>query len=95
MFEIASRDFELTDAIRTEIQNLEEPLSKHMNTKDTVKVTLSKSAPDVFHVHMQTHYMGEDIISDHESHNFHKALELCKDHLVKQIDKRRNKVKSH
>ena len=95
MFEIASRDFDLTDAIKTEIDNLKEPLSKHLNGDNTVRVTLSKTAPDVFHVHMQTHYMGDDIISDHDSHNFHKALELCKDHLVKQLKKRRSKIKNH
>lgn len=95
MFEIASRDFDLTDAIKEEIESLQPMLTKHMQPEGPVKVTLSKASPTVFHVHMQARYMGEIIISDHESHNFHKALELCKDHFVKQVDKRREKVKSH
>ncbi len=92
MINISSRDFEITDAIRTEVESLEEVLYKHMPEKERIKVVLSKAAPDVFHVHMQAHFLGEDIISDHESHNFHKALEFCKDHFVKQVDKRREKV---
>lgn len=92
MINISSRDFTITDAIRTEIMSLQPTFQKHMTERDNVKVTLSKAAPDVFHVHMQAHYLGEDIISDHESHNFHKALELCKDHFVKQLDKHRAKV---
>ncbi len=96
MINISSRDFDITDAIRTEVEELQPILTKHMsNEEGQVKVTLSKVAPSVFHVHMQTHYLGEDIISDHESHNFHKALELCKDHFVKQLDKRRDKVKNN
>ena len=93
MITISSRDFEITEAIRTEVENLEPEIAKHMNGADhDIKVTLSKASPDVFHVHMQAHYLGEDIISDHESHNFHKALELCKNHFIKQVDKRRSKV---
>lgn len=92
MINISSRDFEITDAIRTEIMNMETVLYKHIPENESIKVTLSKASPDVFHVHMQAHYLGEDIISDHESHDFHKALEFCKDHFVKQVDKRRNKV---
>lgn len=92
MINISSRDFEITDAIRTEINNLEKTLYKHIPEGESIKFTLSKSAPDVFRVHMQCHYLGEDIISDHESHNYHKALELCKNHFVKQVDKRREKV---
>jgi ribosomal subunit interface protein len=94
MINISSRDFDITEAIREEITNMEASLYKHIPEEERIKVTLSKAAPDVFHVHMQAHYLGEDIISDHESHNFHKALELCKDHFVKQIDKRRDKVHS-
>ncbi len=92
MLNISSRDFEITEAIRTEVESLQDVLYKHMPEKERIKVVLSKAAPDVFHVHMQAHYLGEDIISDHESHNFHKALEFCKDHFVKQVDKRREKV---
>ena len=93
MIDITSLDFDITDAIRTEINNMEPFLSKHISAEERVKVTLSKVSPTVFHVHMRTHYLGEDIVSDHESHNFHKALDLCKDHFVKQVDKRRNKIK--
>ena len=93
MIDITSLDFDITDAIRTEIQSMEPFLNKHISESDRVKVRLSKASPTVFRVHMQAHYLGEDIISDHESHNFHKALELCKDHFVKQVDKRRDKVK--
>lgn len=93
MIDITSKDFEITEAIRTEIESMEASLKKHMGEDERVKVTLSKTAPDAFNVHMQTHYMGEDIIADHESHNFHKALELCREHLIKQVDKRRDKVK--
>ncbi len=94
MINISSRDFEITEAIRNEIEGLQSTLYKHIPDNERIKVTLSKAAPDVFHVHMQAHYLGDDIISDHESHNFHKALELCKDHFVKQLDKRRNKIKT-
>jgi ribosomal subunit interface protein len=93
MINLSSRDFDITDAIRTEVHNMEPVLYKHIPAEERIKVTLSKASPDVFHVHMQVHYLGEDIVSDHESHNFHKALELCKDHFVKQVDKRREKVK--
>lgn len=92
MIDITSRDFDLTDAIRTEIQAMGPNLYKHIPESEKIKVTLSKSAPDVFHVHMQAHYLGEEIVCDHESHNFHKALELCKDHFVRITDKRRNKI---
>lgn len=92
MIDISSRDFDITDAIRTEIMNMEASFAKKFNADERIKVTLSKAAPDVFHVHMQAHYLGEEIVSDHESHNFHKALELCKEHFVKQVDKRRDKV---
>lgn len=94
MINISSRDFDITEAIRAEINSMGDFLYKHIPEKERIKVTLSKAAPDVFHVHMQTHYLGEDIISDHESHNFHKALELCKDHFVKQIDKRKDKLQN-
>lgn len=92
MIDISSRDFDITDAIREEIMVMEPAFEKHFNDSARIQVTLSKEAPDVFRVHMQTHYLGEEIISDHESHNFHKALELCKDHFVKQADKHRDKV---
>lgn len=92
MINLTSLDFDITDAIRDEVEAMEPILLKHMSDKGNVKVTLSKSAPDVFHVHMQSHFLGEDIISDHESHNFHKALEFCKNHFVKQVDKRKDKV---
>ena len=92
MINISSLDFTITPAIRTEITSLEPTLYKHIPETERIQVTLSKAAPDVFHVHMQAHYLGKDIISDHESHNFHKALEFCKEHFVKQIDKRRDKV---
>ena len=92
MIQLSSRDFEITEAIRTEVLGMEALLEKHMPRGGNIKVTLSKSSPTVFHVHMQSHFMGEDIISDHESHNFHKALELCKSHFIKQVDKRKDKV---
>ena len=90
MINLSSRDFDLTDAIREEVNSLGDSLYKHIPENERIKVTLSKVAPTVFHVHMQAHYLGEEIVSDHESHNFHKALELCKDHFIKQVDKRRN-----
>ena len=90
MINLSSRDFDITDAIREEVNSLGDSLYKHIPENERIKVTLSKVAPTVFHVHMQAHYLGEEIVSDHESHNFHKALELCKDHFIKQVDKRRN-----
>ena len=95
MFNISSRDFDITEAIREEIESMGPGLSKHLDDDHRISVTLSKDAPDVFKVHMQVHYLGEDIVSDHTSHNFHKALELCKDHFIKQIDKRRDKVQDN
>ena len=94
MINISSLDFDLTDSIREEIMFLEPIFQKHLDDSSRVQVTLSKQAPDVFKVHMQTHYLGEEIVSDHESHNFHKALELCKVHFVKLADKRRDKVQA-
>ena len=94
MIKISSRDFEITEAIRAEIEGMEPSLYRHIGEDHRISVTLSKEAPDVFKVHMQVHYLGEDIISDHSSHNFHKALDLCKDHFVKQIDKKRSKVQN-
>ena len=90
MIDISSRNFDITDSIRAEILSLEEGLYKHMPQDQKIRVVLSKSAPDVFHVHMQVHFMGTDIISEHESHNFHKAVELCKGHFVKQVDKKKD-----
>ncbi len=92
MFTISSRDFEITQAMREEIEGLKPSLTRHLPESEKVKVTLSKTSPDTFRVHMQVHYLGEEIVSDQESHNYHKALELCKDHFVKQVDKRREKV---
>jgi len=91
--DISSLDFEITDSIRTEVESLEKSLAKYLTQKEKVKVTLSKTAPDIFNVRMQTHYLGEDIVCDHDSHNFHKALELCKNHFVKLAEKRRDKIK--
>ena len=94
MIEVSSRDFDLTPAIRDEVMNMEDSFEKHLDDGTRIQVTLSKDAPDVFRVHMQAHYRGEDIISDHVSHNFHKALELCREHFVKQVDKRRQKLQN-
>ncbi len=95
MIDISSLDFEITDAIRSEIEGLQKTLSKHIPPNERIKVTLSKSAPDVFHVRMQAHYLGEDIVCDEDSHNFHKALEFCKNHFIKLADKRRDKIKKN
>ena len=92
MINISSLNFEITEAIRNEIMGMEPFLNKHLGDPKNIRVVLSKVSPEVFSVHMQTHYLGEDIYSEHESHNFHKALELCKDHFVKQADKRRHKI---
>ena len=94
MINISSRNFEITEAIRAEIESLESGFSKHIDDSHRISVILSKDAPNVFKVHMQTHFKGEEIVSDHSSHNFHKALELCKDHFIKQIDKRREKLQN-
>ncbi len=94
MIDIASLDFDITEAIRTEVEAMQGPLSKWIGEDERVKVTLKKAAPDVFQVNMQSHYLGEDIVSEHESHNFHKALELCKDHFIKQLGKRKDIVKN-
>lgn len=93
MINISSRDFEITEAIRAEIFNMEEIIYKHFPEDENIQIILSKSSPTVFHVHMQAHYLGEEITSDHESHNYHKALELCKDHFIRQVGKRRDRVK--
>jgi ribosomal subunit interface protein len=95
MIQLSSLDFDITDAIRTEVNNLQPILDKHMHTYDdeVIHIKLSKTAPDSFLVNMHCHFMGDDIISHHESHNFHKALDLCKTHFLKQIDKRRSRLK--
>lgn len=93
MIDISSLDFEITEAIRNEIMEIEPLLARHNIEEQRVKVTLSKPAPDLFRVQMKVHYLGEDIVSEHNSHNFHKALELCKDHFIKLADKRRSKMK--
>ena len=91
MIEISSLDFKITDAIRSEIMFMEPLFQKHFSENTPVQVTLSKESPDVFKVHMHAHFLGEDITSNHSSHNFHKALELCKDHFIKMADKRKGK----
>lgn len=90
MINISSLDFDITDSIRAEVQDVGESIKKHMRGEENLNITLSKTSPDVFKVNIQTHYMGEDINSHHESHNFHKALDLCCDHLIKLIDKRKS-----
>ncbi|MCB0379210.1 MAG: HPF/RaiA family ribosome-associated protein, partial [Bdellovibrionales bacterium] len=70
--------------------SMEPILAKHFPEDETIHVTLSKTSPTSFKVGMQGHMKGENIVSHHESHNFHKALELCKDHFIKQVEKKKD-----
>lgn len=94
MIKVSSRDFSLTDAVKEEVNTVGESIFKHMSSEDGVNITLSKESPTVFKVNIQSHYKGEDIVCHHESHNFHKALELCKDHFIKLVDKRKGIINS-
>lgn len=89
MINISSRDFDLTEAIKTEVNGVGEFIFDHMGREEKVDIVLSKTSPTTFKVNIQAHYKGEDIVSNHESHNFHKALDLCKDHFLKLVDKKR------
>ena len=92
MLEVKSLDFSVTDAMETEIKGVETAIYKHLPENNPVQVTLSKASPDVFRVDIQTNYVGEKILSHHESHNFHKALELCKDHFIKMVVKKKGNL---
>ena len=90
MINISSRDFDLTEAIKTEVNEMGEFIFDHLGKDEKVDIVLSKTSPTIFKVNIQARYRGENIISHHESHNFHKALDLCRDHFLKQIDKKRD-----
>lgn len=94
MIDIKSVDFSITDAIRYEIQSMQGVFEKHIPDKERIKVVLSKTAPDVFNVQIQSHYLGDDIVSNHEDSNFHKALESCKSHFIRLVDKRKSRIRS-
>lgn len=94
MIDIKSVDFKITDAIRYEIQSMQDAFTKHISGNERIRVVLSKVAPDVFNVQMHSHFLGDEIISQSQSHNFHKALELCKNHFIRLVDKRKNRIRS-
>ena len=94
MINISSLDFSITESIRNEVQSMAETIKKHMRGEEKLDITLSKTSPDVFRVNIQTRFMGEDINSHHESHDFHKAMDLCKNHLIKLIDKKKGMKKA-
>ncbi|MEM7646930.1 MAG: HPF/RaiA family ribosome-associated protein [Pseudomonadota bacterium] len=91
MIQITSRDFTITPSIRDSINCMETSLRHYVTDGQSIKVILSKSAPDLFHVQMVSQYLGEDLSCHHESHEFYKAVELCREHFVKIANRRKEK----
>lgn len=91
---IQSLEFPLTPSIKDELGQLESSLSKFLSNMNDVTVVLSKENPTLFHVEISTNLLGNNVRSNHESHDFYKALHKSKDKFIKRILHIKNKHKT-
>tara|TARA_B100000749_G_scaffold280896_1_gene280710 strand:- start:82347 stop:82640 length:294 start_codon:yes stop_codon:yes gene_type:complete len=89
---IASEDFKLTDAIKSEIHERVEAINSHMSDPATIKVYLSKDSDRSYHVKFLTHVFHQDVVSDAKNEDFHVCLNQAKSKILRQISDLKDKM---
>lgn len=82
---VVGESFKLTEAIKVEVQESLQKIKKFMKKDVPVSVFLDKVGPREFSVRFSLHYRHRDFVSDEKHSDFHQALLLAKEHMIRQL----------
>lgn len=91
---ISGHHLELTDAIKSYIDEKFEKLGRHSDhiTSTNVTVSVEKNRQKA---EANVHVSGKDLFADAEADDLYKAIDLLTDKLDRQLLKHKEKAKSH
>jgi putative sigma-54 modulation protein len=92
---IVCRNFELTDAIRTYVEEKISHLKKQEERIQTVDVECDRNMHhkkgDVFHVRMNVQVPGELLHAEADAQGLYAGIDVCRDQIAEQLRKQKEK----
>ena len=94
--QIFSSDFDLTESIKSRVEEGLLQACRHLPVPPNFKVYLSKPGRHEYLIKLETHLQGRDVLASAKSDDFYRTLTLANKHLARQFDEMHSKnVSSH
>lgn len=92
---VSGEDFEVTEAIHTEVHERAEQIQKHLKNEALIRFHLSQTAPSQFQVKIEVKYSDKFVVGHAEERDFHKSLNEAKAKVMRQIDDLHGRAKAN